>query len=95
MSVLLFGATSLWGQGSGKLTGKNSFNKESTGQWSYCNVLDTVNVTTSKDGTFKFELKDPAKAKEISVWAAGYYPVQQKLNNRSEVVIMMMPEGSV
>lgn len=92
MSVLLFGATSLWGQGSGKLTGKILSIKNQPVSGAIVTVLDTVNVTTSKDGTFKFELKDPAKAKEISVWAAGYYPVQQKLNNRSEVVIMMMPE---
>lgn len=92
MSVLLFGATSLWGQGSGKLTGKILSIKNQPVSGAIVTVLDTVNVTTSKDGTFKFELKDPAKAKEVSVWAAGYYPVQQKLNNRSEVVIMMMPE---
>ena len=63
MSVLLFGATSLWGQGSGKLTGKILSIKNQPVSGAIVTVLDTVNVTTSKDGTFKFELKDPAKAR--------------------------------
>ena len=42
---------------------------------------------------YQYGFGDLSKAKEISVWAAGYYPVQQKLNSRSEVVIMMTPEG--
>lgn len=65
MSVLLFGATSLWGQGSGKLTGKILSIKNQPVSGAIVTVLDTVNVTTSKDGTFKFELKDPAKAKKF------------------------------
>ena len=36
-----------------------------------------MNVTTTKDGTFQFSLKDPSKAKEISVWAPGYFSVKQ------------------
>ena len=93
MSVLLLGAANIWGQSAHKLTGKILSTKNQPVEGAIVTVLDTVNVTTSRDGVFKFELKDPSKAKEISVWAAGYYPVQQKLNSRSEVVIMMTPEG--
>lgn len=93
MSVLLLGAANIWGQSAHKLTGKIFSTKNQPVEGAIVTVLDTVNVTTSRDGAFKFELKDPSKAKEISVWAAGYYPVQQKLNSRSEVVIMMTPEG--
>ena len=93
MSVLLLGAANIWGQSAHKLTGKILSTKNQPVEGAIVTVLDTVNVTTSRDGVFKFELKDPSKAKEISVWAAGYYRVQQKLNSRSEVVIMMTPEG--
>lgn len=48
MSVLLFGATSLWGQGSGKLTGKILSIKNQPVSGAIVTVLDTVNVTTSK-----------------------------------------------
>lgn len=92
MSLLLLGAANIWGQSVHKLTGKILSTKNQPVEGAIVTVLDTLNVTTSKDGEFRFELKDFSKAKEISVWAAGYYPVQQKLNNRSEVIIMMIPE---
>lgn len=90
--VLLFSATAVWGQSTHQLTGKILDFKNRPVEGAIVTVMDTVNVTTSKDGTFKFELKDPSKAKDISIWAPGYYSVKQLLKGRSEVVIMMIPE---
>ena len=66
MSVLLLGAANIWGQSAHKLTGKILSTKNQPVEGAIVTVLDTVNVTTSRDGVFKFELKDPSKAKEIS-----------------------------
>ena len=90
--VLLSSAVTVWGQSTHKLTGKilNSKNQPVAG--AIVTVLDTMNIATSKDGTFKFELKGLSKAKDISVWAPGYYSVKQLLKGRSEVIIMMIPE---
>lgn len=90
--VLLFSAATVWGQSTHKLTGKILDSKNRPVEGAIVTVLDTMNVTTAKDGTFKFDLKQPAKAKDISVWAPGYYSVKQLLKGRSDVVIMMIPE---
>ena len=73
------------------MTGKilSSLNKPLEG--AIVTVQDTLNVTTGADGKFTFELGN--KSNVISVWAPGYLPVQQMLNGRSEVVIMMIPEN--
>ena len=44
MSVLLFGATSLWGQGTGKLTGKILSIKNQPVSGAIVTVLDTVTI---------------------------------------------------
>lgn len=90
--VLLFSVATVWGQSTHKLTGKILDFKNRPVEGAIVTVLDTMNVTTSKDGTFNFELKDPSKVKDISVWAPGYYSVKQLLKGRSKVVIMVIPE---
>ena len=49
------------------------------------------NASTSPDGSFTLQLSD---AKELSIWADGYFSQRQMLNGRDEVVIMMIPENS-
>jgi TonB-linked SusC/RagA family outer membrane protein len=91
-ALLLFGVASVWGQESHNLTGKILSNKNKPVEGAIVTVMDTMNVTTTKDGTFQFSLKDPSKAKEISVWAPGYFSVKQLVNDRQRIIIMMTPE---
>ena len=53
-------------------------------------VQRTRNTTTSEDGAFVFELKN--KADKVSVWAPGYYPVQQYVNDREEIIVMLVAD---
>lgn len=48
-------------------------------------------VVTDEDGNFTLELKDEATI--LNVWAAGYYAVEQLLNGRKELTIMLVSEG--
>ena len=92
ISMLLFLTASIWGQNSRQLTGKILSSKNKPVEGAIVTVMDTMNMTTAKDGQFKFQLKDPSKAKEITVWAPGYYSVKQLIKGRSNIVIMMIPE---
>ena len=53
MSVLLLGAANIWGQSAHKLTGKILSTKNQPVEGAIVTVLDTVNVTTSRDGRQK------------------------------------------
>lgn len=49
------------------------------------------NVSTRQDGTFSISY--PVKeAGSISVWAPGYYTVNQLIHNREHITVMMIPE---
>lgn len=91
ISWALLQATALYGQDTHKITGKilSSLNKPVEG--AVVTVEKTLNVTTEADGTFSVEVKDMETP--ISVWAPGYLPVNQLLNGRKEVVIMLIPEN--
>ena len=72
ISVLLVcGVANTWGQGGQKLTGKILSATNQPVEGAIVTVLDTMNVTTNKEGTFQFEVKDLSKAKEISVSEAA------------------------
>ena len=88
ISVLL-----AWGQGGQKLTGKILSATNQPVEGAIVTVLDTMNVTTNKEGTFQFEVKDLSKAKEISVWAPGYFSVKQLVKERPNIVITLIPEN--
>lgn len=72
------------------VTGKivSSLNQPVSGAVLSFNGMD--DITTQKDGTFKAELKDGVR--QISVWAPGYYSTSQLIGNRSDIVIMLVPE---
>ncbi len=91
-ALLICGVANTWGQGGHKLTGKILSATNHPVEGAIVTVLDTMNVTTTKEGTFKFEVKDLSKAKEISVWAPGYFSVKQLVKDRSNIVITMIPE---
>lgn len=94
ISVLLVcGVANTWGQESHKLTGKILSVTNQPVQGAIVTVLDTMNVTTAKEGTFKFDVKDLSNVKEISVWAPGYFQVKQLVKGRSDIVITMIPEN--
>ncbi len=88
LSLLL--VNNIYGQGVNKITGKilSELNKPIEG--AIVMMPGAKNVTTGADGVFHFELKDPAQ--NISVWAAGYFPVSQLVNGRTDIQIMMIPE---
>ncbi|NDV63655.1 SusC/RagA family TonB-linked outer membrane protein [Bacteroides sp. 224] len=91
-ALLICGAANLWGQGSHKLTGKILSTDNQPVEGAIVTILGTMNVTTPKEGTFKFEVKDLSEVKEISVWAPGYFSVKQLLKERTEIVITLTPE---
>ena len=93
LALLLGGTISAWGQGGHKLTGKILSNKNHPVEGAIVTVMDTMNVTTTKTGVFEFALKDLAKAKDITVWAPGYFSVKQQVDGRSDIVIVMTPEN--
>lgn len=94
ISVLLVcGVANTWGQGGQKLTGKILSATNQPVEGAIVTVLDTMNVTTNKEGTFQFEVKDLSKAKEISVWAPGYFSVKQLVKERPNIVITLIPEN--
>lgn len=54
-------------------------------------TIDTVsNIRTGKDGTFQLEAVGAFK--QLSIWAPGYFPVEQHINGRSEIKIVMIDE---
>ena len=53
-------------------------------------VTDGIDATTDKNGYFQIECKDPSKA-TLTIWADGFYGINQQLNNRENVRIVMIP----
>lgn len=86
------GIINIWGQDSNKITGKILSSTNYPVEGAIVTVLDTMNVTTSKEGTFSFEIPHSLKANEISVWAPGYFSVKQLVKDRSNIVITLIPE---
>lgn len=88
--VLLLFIVNVYGQEAIKIKGEifSDINKPIEGAIVTVSGMD--NVVTGKDGTFQIEMKgDP---KQISVWAAGFYPVTQLINGRSNIRILLNPE---
>ena len=92
-ALLVCGVANTWGQGGQKLTGKILSATNQPVEGAIVTVLDTMNVTTNKEGAFQFEVKDLSKAGEISVWAPGYFSVKQLIRERSNIVITLIPEN--
>ena len=85
LSLLSF---SSWAQNTYPLRGKVLSESNQPIEGAIVTVQNTNNAATEKDGSFSFELTDNKGM--ISVWAPGYFTVQQQLNERSEVVILMV-----
>ena len=81
-ALLVCGVANTWGQGGQKLTGKILSATNQPVEGAIVTVLDTMNVTTNKEGAFQFEVKDLSKAGEISVWAPGYF-LRETANQRT------------
>lgn len=62
-ALLLFGVASVWGQESHNLTGKILSNKNKPVEGAIVTVMDTMNVTTTKDGIIHVFSKDPSESK--------------------------------
>ena len=92
-ALLVCGVANTWGHGGQKLTGKILSATNQPVEGAIVTVLDTMNVTTNKEGAFQFEVKDLSKAGEISVWAPGYFSVKQLIRERSNIVITLIPEN--
>lgn len=89
--LLLMVLGKVYGQEAGKIKGEilSDLNKPIEG--AIVMIPDMGNVTTGENGTFQIEIK--GNANQISVWAAGYFPVTQLINGRSNIRIMMVPEA--
>lgn len=74
----------------GKIKGRvlSTLNKPIEG--AVVSVTDGIDATTDKDGYFQIECKDPAKA-TLTIWADGFYGINQLVNNRNDVRIVMIP----
>ena len=57
-ALLVCGVANTWGQGGQKLTGKILSATNQPVEGAIVTVLDTMNVTTNKEGAFQFEVKD-------------------------------------
>lgn len=91
--LLSFPAIRMSAQEPSKVSGKilSTFNLPIKG--AVVSVTGSEDVTTDEYGTFQIECKNPKKA-AISVWASGYYTIlQNPVDGRSEVNIIMIPES--
>ena len=82
---------SVWAQSEYTLKGKviSTLNEPVTG--AVLTLQDAQQATSREDGTFSFDqlANEPVS---ITIWYPGYYTVQQQINNRTEIVVMMIPE---
>lgn len=90
VSLSLLFTANLWGQETYKLMGKVLSEKEQPIEGAIV-TINTKNVTTDKDGVFTFDLAK--KANSLSVWAPGYFSIEQQINDRTDIVIIMIPEN--
>ena len=84
-------AAGIYAQSSaGKIKGRvlSTLNKPIEG--AVVSVTDGIDATTDKNGYFQIECKDPSKA-TLTIWADGFYGINQQLNNRENVRIVMIP----
>ena len=53
--------------------------------------VDTIsNISTAEDGSFSVDAV--GEFKRLSVWAPGYFPVEQNINGRTEIKIVLIDE---
>lgn len=77
---------------SNKISGRVLSTQNKPIEGAVVSVTDGTDVTTDKDGYFQIECKNPAQA-TLTIWASGYYGINQQLNNREKVRIVMIPTG--
>lgn len=90
--LLSISATAMYAQEAGKVSGKvvSTLNQPIKGAVVSIGGKD---ATTDENGAFQIECKNPKEA-SFSVWASGYYTVlQNPVDGRSEVNIIMIPES--
>ncbi|MDR0989422.1 MAG: SusC/RagA family TonB-linked outer membrane protein [Prevotellaceae bacterium] len=83
--------TNAYGQESRKVSGKILSSLNTPIQDAIVSAKGAENVTSDSDGSFQIELK--AGVDHLSVWASGYYTVNEDVDGRSNVIILMIPEN--
>lgn len=84
---------SAYGQDKRTISGKVVSSQNEPIEGAVITISQEGSVNTLPDGTFTTSYTGD-KGTNISVWAPGYYTVNQLVNNRDEIIVMMIPEDS-